>query len=252
MNISRRIAFATLAAPLALALSACGGDAADELTSAEAIDPIAAPEGQSWTDVVEVSDANGYVVGNPDAPLKLIEYASLTCGACANFAQTGSDPLKDEYVSTGVVSFELRNQVHNVFDLTLAALVRCSAPESLQPLSHQVWTNFDQVMGNVQNAQPQLANVGQLPENQRFVAIAEAAGFFDFFAARGISRDQAAACLADSESVIAIGDRSDQQSEELGVTATPTFILNGRQLEERSWNDLEAVLQAAGARPAES
>lgn len=252
MTISRRIAFATLAAPLALALSACGDSAGDELNADEPLEHVAAPQGQSWTDVVEVTEADGYLMGNPNAPLKLIEYASLTCGACANFAQTGADPLKEEYVSTGVVSFELRNQVHNAFDLTLASLARCSAPESFHPLAHQVWTNFQQMMGEMQGAQAQLANVGQLPEDQRFVAIADAAGFLDFFAARGVSRDQAAACLADSEAVMAIGTRSDEQSEELGVNSTPTFILNGRVLDERSWDDLEAVLQAAGARPAES
>ncbi len=201
--------------------------------------------------MVQVTDADGYLMGNPDAPIKLIEYGSLTCGACANFAQTGADALKEDYVSTGVVSFELRNQVHNAFDLTLAALVRCSAPESFHPLADQVWKNFNDVMGQMQGAQAQLANLSDVPDEQRFVAIADAAGFLDFFAARGISRDQAAACLADSEDVMAIGDRSQQQSDELGVNSTPTFILNGRVLEERSWEDLESVLQTAGARPAE-
>ena len=250
MTISRRIAFATLAAPLALALSACGGSEAGEL-SGEPLEAVAAPDGQSWTDMVEVTDSDGYLLGNPDAPLKLVEYASLTCGACANFAQTGATPLKEEYVSTGMVSYELRNQVHNIFDLTLARLARCSAPESFHPLADQVWLNFNDVMNSMQSGQSQLANVGELPEDQRFVAIANAAGFLDFFAARGVSRDQAEACLSDSEAVMAIGDRSTQQSDELGVTATPTFILNGRMLEERSWDDLEGVLQDAGARPAE-
>ena len=251
MTISRRIAFTTLAAPLTLALAACGGDAEGDLASSEPLDPVEAPAGQSWTDMVEVTEADGYLMGNPDAPLKLIEYGSLTCGACANFAQTGTDQLVEDYVSTGIVSFELRNQVHNAFDLTLAALARCSAPESFHPLADQVWTNFDEVMGRMQGAQAQLANVGQLPEDERFVAIADAAGFLDFFAARGVSRDQAQACLSDSEAVMAIGDRSEQQSNELGINSTPTFILNGRVLEQRSWDDLEAVLQEAGARPAE-
>ncbi len=250
MTISRRIVFATLAAPLALAISGCGESEEGDL-SGEPIAAVAAPDGQQWTDIVEVTDSDGYLLGNPDAPLKLVEYASLTCGACANFAQTGATPLKEEYVSTGTVSYELRNQVHNVFDLTLARLARCSAPESFHPLADQVWLNFNEVMGNMQGAQSQLANVGELPEDQRFVAIANAAGFLDFFAARGVSRDQAEACLSDSASVMAIGDRSTQQSEELGVDSTPTFILNGRILEQRSWDDLEAVLQDAGARPAE-
>ncbi|MFB0610923.1 thioredoxin domain-containing protein [Aurantiacibacter poecillastricola] len=251
MTISRRIAFTALAAPLALAIGACSDTAEGDVAATEAFDAVPAPEGQEWTDVVEVTDYDGYLLGNPDAPIKLVEYGSLTCGACANFAQTGADQLKEDYVNSGIVSFELRNQVHNAFDLTLAALARCSAPESFHPLADQVWKNFDTVMGQMQQAQGQLANVGQLPEDQRFVAIADAAGFLDFFAARGISRDQARACLADSEEVLAIGTRSDEQSTELGVDSTPTFILNDRVLDERSWDDLEAVLQTAGARPVE-
>ncbi|WAT17860.1 thioredoxin domain-containing protein [Aurantiacibacter sp. MUD11] len=249
MTNLRRIAYATLAAPLALGLAACS-DSDGEIEAAEAYEAVAAPDGQAWTDIVTVTEADGYQLGNPDAPIKLIEYGSLTCGACANFAQTGADPLVEDYVATGVVSFELRNQVHNAFDLTLARLARCSAPESFHPLAHQVWTNFNQVMGGVQEGQGALANVGSLPEDQRFIAIAEAAGFLDFFAARGVSRDQARACLADSEAVMAIGERSTEQSDELGIDSTPTFILNGRVLEERSWEELEAVLQRAGARPA--
>lgn len=248
MTTSRRILLVALAAPLALALAACSGGEEDGELAGEPIAAIPAPDGQSWTDVVQVTEYDGYLLGNPDAPIKLVEYASLTCPACANFTQTASAELKDEYVSTGVVSYELRNQVHNAFDLTLARLVRCSAPESFHPLADQVWLNFDEVMGGAQAGSEALASVGQMPEDQRFVAIAEAAGFLDFFAARGVSRDQARACLSDPAEVLAIGERSDQQSEELGVSSTPTFILNGRILEERSWTELEAVLQRAGAR----
>ncbi len=248
MTTSRRIALSLFAAPLALALSACGGDSASGELEGEAIAAIPAPDGQEWANVTQVTESDGYLIGNPDAPLKLIEYGSLTCGACANFAQTGTEELVAEYVNSGVVSFELRNQIHNAFDMTLARLVRCSAPESFHPLAQQVWTNFDTVMDGAQAGSQALQAAGDLPPDQLYVAIAEAAGFLDFFAARGISRDQAAACLADADSVMAIGERSDEQSEELNITSTPTFILNGRQLDEKSWRELEPVLQRAGAR----
>lgn len=250
MTISRRIAFATLAAPLALALSACGG--AEEDGPAAALDPIEAPAGTSWTETVEVTEFDGYLLGNPDAPIKLVEYASLTCPACANFSQTGEQPLVENYVSTGLVSYELRNQVHNIWDLTLARLVRCSAPESFHPLSSQVWANLAQIQQQMGASQAALQAMGEVPEEERFVMVAQASGFLDFFASRGISADQATACLADAQSVIAIGDRSTEQSDELGINSTPTFILNGRVLEERSWPSLEPLLQNAGARPAES
>lgn len=249
MTRLRRISLTTLAAPLALALAACGGDAEDgEVAEGDPIAAIPAPDGQEWTDVVEISEYDGYVLGNPDAPIKLVEYGSLTCGACANFAQNGVEELKEEYVSTGVVSFELRNLVRDGYDLTLARLTRCGTPESFHPLSDQVWFNFDQIMGGAQQGQRAMQELGDLPDDQVYVAVAETAGFLDFFAARGVSRDQAAACLADNASVLAVGENSDRQAEEFGITATPTFLVNGQQLEVRNWADLEPVLQRAGAR----
>ncbi|APE28242.1 thioredoxin domain-containing protein [Aurantiacibacter gangjinensis] len=249
MTISRQFAFATLAAPLALGLAACSGEAETELEERGPIDAIEAPEGTNWLETVEVTDYDGYLLGNPDAPVKVVEYASLTCPACAQFSANGASQLKEQYVSTGVVSFELRNQVQNAFDLTLAALVRCSAPESFHPLADQVWSNLPQFSSQFGAAQQAIV-ANNVPEDQIYVAAAQETGMLDFFSARGISRDQARACLSDVESVRAIGDRSDEQSEELQVTGTPTFFVNGARVDGIRWADLEPVLQTAGARPA--
>ena len=251
MTNLRFIFRATLAAPLALALAACGSNGEETTLESEPLDPIEAPAGTSWVDTVAVTPQDGYMLGNPDAPIKLIEYASLTCGACANFAATGVEPLKDDFVSTGLVSYELRNQIHNVVDLTLARMVRCSAPASFHPLADQVWANLGEIQGAIQANEAALSSAVSMPADQRYVAVAQGAGLLDFFAARGVSTDQAVACLSDAEAVEAIGIRSDEQSEELGVSATPTFILNGEVLDVRSWSELEPVLRRAGARPPE-
>lgn len=249
MTILRRLALTAFAAPLALGLAACGSDAGSEAAlEAEPVAAVPAPAGQEWSEVTTVTDFDGYQIGNPDAPIKLIEYGSLTCGACANFTQTGFEQLREKYINTGKVSFELRNQVHNGIDLVLARLVRCSGPEAMVPLSEQVWMNFDAVLGGAQQNGAALERAMALPEEQRFAAAAEAAGLLDFFAARGLSRDQARTCLADTASVKAIADRSDQQSEELDVAGTPTFFVNGQKVEANSWDALEPILQRAGAR----
>ena len=79
--------------------------------------------------------------------------------------------------------------------------------------------------------------------------MAQASGLLDFFAARGLAREQSLTCLADGAKAQAIADRSDQQSEELNITGTPQFILNGRKLDDvASWDKLEPALQNAGAR----
>ncbi len=246
MKSTRTLLKFSLAAPLALALAACGGEEGDT-ENGELIAAIPAPDGTNWGETVTVSEDDGYVLGNPDAPLKLVEYASHTCGACAQFSATGKDPLK-EYIATGVVSFEQRNLVRDPIDLTIATLVRCGAKENMQVLSDQAWQNLEQTFAAVNQNGAAYQAAGEAPTEQRFIQIAQAAGLIDFFAARGLSADQQRACLADTAKVEAIATNSSTQADELGITSTPTFILNGNKLDIRSWSDIEARLQRAGAR----
>jgi protein-disulfide isomerase len=249
MTISRRLLATSIAAGLALALGACSEtEDASGVPAGEPIAAIPAPDGQAWTDIVTVTPEDGYLVGNPAAPLKLVEYASHTCGACANFSANGTPKLKKDYVSTGVVSLELRNLVRDPLDLTIAALVRCGQPQNMQPLSDQAWAALEAIFQTVNQNGAALDAASQLPPNQRFVAIAQAAGLIDFFAARGLSSEQAATCLADSARIEAIAARSQQQSTQLEITGTPTFILNGKKLDVNQWEGLEPILQQAGAR----
>jgi protein-disulfide isomerase len=246
-----RALVALLAVPLALGLAACGSseDEASGPPRGEPIAAIAAPAGTSWVDVVEVTPEDGYRIGNPDAPIKLIEYQSHTCPHCAAFAEEGGPTLKDKYVASGVVSWEIREQLHNPIDLLVAMLARCGAKESFLPLSEQFWANLEEVIGTAQANQAALAAAQSLPPNQRFQQMAQAAGLLDFFSARGIAREQALQCLADGDKAEAIAQRSDSQSEELKVTGTPTFFINGTKLENvAAWAGLEPALQAAGAR----
>ena len=152
MPMFRRTALAALApfalGPLALTLAACGSDAEGPIKG-EPIAPIAAPAGQSWIETAAETPEGGFVIGNPNAPLKLVEYASHTCSHCAAFSQEGAAKL-DEYVAKGTVSYEIRNQIHDPIDLTIALLARCGTPASFHPLANQAWQNFDSLMTTVQ------------------------------------------------------------------------------------------------------
>ncbi|WP_374405032.1 DsbA family protein [Pelagerythrobacter sp.] len=250
MTMLRRIALASLAAPLALGLAACGSESTDApAASAEPAAEVAAPAGTEWRDTVTVTDEGGYLVGNPEAPIELVEYGSLTCPACAAFAQQGSEELLGDYVNSGRVNFEFRSTlIHGAPDLILTRLISCGAPEAAVPLADQVWANLNAVLDPMQANAPALEQAMGLPENQRFVGFAEAAGFLDFFAARGLSKDQARTCLADFGAMEQLAERLDSQAREDEITRTPTFFLNGRMLEESSWAEVEALLQRAGAR----
>lgn len=246
MKLHRTFFACLLAAPLMLA--ACNdAETADGVTSRDTMAEIPAPDGGSWADIVTISPEGGYVIGNPDAPLKLVEYASHTCGACAAFAAQGKPELKQNYIPTGVVSFELRNLVRDPIDLAIATLVRCGPKENMQPLSDEAWGALNDIFARVEANQAIYEAAGNQPVEQRFITIAESAGLIDFFAARGLSADQARTCLADRDKVEGIANASNKQSEDMGIQATPTFLLNGRKLDGNQWPQVEPLLQRAGA-----
>ena len=248
MSSLRRLVFALSAAPLALGLAACGSSDSG-VPTAEAVAPVAAPAGQQWADVVAITPEGGWLAGNPEAPIRFLEYGSLTCPACANFSVTGMQQLRDDYVNSGRVSYELRSvPLHGTIDLVLTRLLECAPKESAHPLAEQLWANNSTVVTQAQANGAAIEQAMSLPENQRFVAFADLGGLLDFFAARGISRDQASQCLSDSAAIKALAERLQAQNEKDQVTGTPTFFINGSRLDEIEWAPVEAALQRAGAR----
>jgi protein-disulfide isomerase len=86
MTTLRRFVALALALPFALALAACGGSKEDDTAPPKGgpIAAIAPPAGQQWGDVASETKDGGFVIGNPNAPLKLVEYGSHTCSHAPN------------------------------------------------------------------------------------------------------------------------------------------------------------------------
>ena len=129
----------------ALTLAGCSnGDSGGNAGATAASAPVAAkaaPAGQSWTDTV-VKTAEGYRVGNPDAPVKVIEYGSRLCPTCGAFAREGYEPLMKNYVNTGKVSLEFREfLVHGAPDLPPSLLGTCVPPATFFPLLEAMYVN---------------------------------------------------------------------------------------------------------------
>ena len=239
-------------APLALGLAACnkgGSDAGSAELSGAPIAAVAPPAGKTWAEVVKVTDEGGYQMGNPDAPIKVIEYGSLTCPHCAEFAETAGVELRDQYVASGRVSYEFRNMVRDAIDLTLVQLVRCSPPESFFALTDQTFANQKAFFEKAQGASKaeQEAAFAAAP-NLRGAAIANLTGSLDFFAARGIAKQQANTCLADSKTAEKLATMSNEQGQKYNIEGTPTFFINGKKQDFNTWPQLKDALIKAGAR----
>lgn len=235
--------------PLALALAACGGgdDAAGTAElSGEPIAEVSAPEGQTWSEMVTRTEEGGYLMGNPDAPIKLLEFASLTCGACAQFAQESANELKQQFVDSGRVSFEYRNYLRGPQDLILAQIMECGAPERVIPLADQHYDRFAEFGQALSD--PRLEQISSLPEDQQKAAFAEITGAIEFFAQRGISRDEALSCLADDAKATKMAEQMQSWNQNYDIQGTPSIFVNGQFLDQNRWTSLKQRLEALGAR----
>lgn len=249
MKLARALLLATL--PLTLGLAACdkkNAAAGGEVASAEPIAKVPAPAGQSWTETFSVTPEGGYLMGNPNAPIKLIEFGALSCSHCAEFSEKGFPKLRDEYIASGRVSYELRLFLLNALDMPAVLLATCGAPEAVIPLSEQFWAWQPNMFTNLQKDEAAFQQIQNLPADTRFAGIAQLGGMSEFFASRGIAAAQGSSCLADSAKATKLATTNEQWSKEFDITGTPTFFLNGSKTGVASWQELEPLLQKAGAR----
>ncbi len=240
---------AVLALTAALALSGCNKASSVDAAapSAAPMAAVAPPAGKAWSDVVVATAAGGFLMGNANAPVKLLEYGSLSCPHCAKLAQDGAKPLTENYVNTGKVSWEYRSFAIHPQDVPLTMLVRCAPPEAAFPLIEQIYANFEALAKSTEAGAKQLGNMGQVPPQQRFIVMADTLGFTQFFSARGIAVDQAHACLSNAAAAEKVGAESDAASK-AGIDSTPTLLINGVQTKVNTWVELAPLLQKAGAR----
>ena len=247
----RHLLLAFAAAPLALGLAACKKDTDTAAPAGSPIAKVAPPAGQKWEDVVSATTSGGMLMGNPQATIKLVEYASLSCPHCARFAVEAMGPLKAEFVSSGRVSYEYRSFAIHPQDIPLTVLVRCAPKESFFPLVDQVYGNFEAMQTPLQDPAVQKAAeaASSLPPAQRYPALSDALKYTEFFAARGVSVDQAHACLANIATATDVANNAKKYGE-AGINQTPTLVLNGFQLppEQSEWPKIADALRAAGSR----
>jgi protein-disulfide isomerase len=234
---------------LALILGGCG-EGGTEGGAAASSGPIAAvppPAGKSWSDMVTQTPQGGFLMGNPDAPVKVVEFASLTCGACAAFAEQGFGPLIDNYVKSGRVSFEMRNFVRDSADLAAAMLSRCNGPGPYFQLSEQLFAAQHDWLGKLQNMSPAVQQQLQAaPPSQAAAMLAEQAGLVQFVRVRGVPAEKAQACLTDQTTLQKLVDGTSAASREYQVSGTPTFLINNKVVENAAnWATLEPRIRAA-------
>ncbi len=250
--------FAIAPALLALTLLAgCGqgsggnSGAAAPAGAAGSVATKAPPAGQQWVDVVSRTPEGGYRMGNPDAPLKLIEYGSRSCPHCAAFDAEGLPELKAKYIASGKLSYEFRDfPVHNELDFGPILLGQCVEPAQFFPMLDQMMQNQTTLLADMEKkltAEDQKALQGKTP-NQVATVLAQKLGYVDFVKQRGVPEAKALACLGDKGALDTLAKNLQVANDKFQVSGTPTFILNGQKLDDTAdWAKLQPALKNAGA-----
>lgn len=203
-----------IAGVAALTLAACGGG-----------DKPAASNGASSPNAnSEYLVPNDHITGSDDAPVTLVEYASVACGACAGWHNQIYPEFKKKYVDTGKVRYVFREYITGVPEYADAGfmIALCAADENYFKNIAFQFKRFSHIQKMGQQGKARDAYIG----------IAKSAG---------LSEDEFVTCMQNQE----LRDQYKAKMQtgfDLGVTATPAFFINGEKKKVYSIEDIEDVI----------
>ncbi|MHA6265603.1 DsbA family protein [uncultured Aliiroseovarius sp.] len=170
-----------------------------------------------------VEPAKDMVLGDENAPITMIEYASFTCPHCANFHEDIFKKLKENYVDTGKVKFIHREVYFDRFGLWAGMIARCGGDDRYFGLTSMIYAGQKEWIAD---GDPSL-----ILDNLR--KLGRTAGMTD---------DQMNACLQDeamAQSLVAAYQTNAAADE---INATPSFVIDGTKYSNMSYEDFAALI----------
>lgn len=216
------------AAAVALGLGAyalSGGDAPRAIDAAhaqsqtETADAASGSESESGSAPTDAAATaltdRGYalgdvVLGNPDAPVTIMEYASLTCPHCASFHENVLPDVKAQLIDTGKANLVVREVYFDAQGLWAALTARCGGPARYHAYLDLIFADQDRLRARQEDVTVFLREVGKQG---------------------GLTQAQVDACLQDREFAESLWKTFQQQSAEDQVRSTPTIFINGELYE---------------------
>jgi len=172
-------------------------------------------------ELMKTSDLPDIVIGNADAPVTIVEYASMTCSHCANFHNSVYPKVKEKYIDTGKAKLVFREYPLDNVATAVSMLARCVAGEGPPAFISEMFKRQQEWAFAPGNPVP------------RLFEIARQAGFTQ------ASFDK---CLTDQKLLEQIEAGRKRATEKFGVNATPTFFVNGKRLAGVGFADFEKAI----------
>ena len=163
--------------------------------------------GESALDITE----KDFVIGNEDAKITIIEYASLSCSHCADFHVNTLETLKKEYIDTGKVKMVFRDYPFNYPALLGSMVLRC-IPENYR---------YD-YMNDLFKLQTDWVNKKNKKTIQELYKIMQSGG---------MTKDEYDACIYNTELENEILKGVMEAQNQFNIKSTPSFIIDGKLIE---------------------
>ena len=160
-------------------------------------------------------------LGKADAPVTIVEYASMTCGHCASFHNTVLPVLKEKYIDTGKVRLIFREFPLDERAALASMMARCAGGDKALPLISMLFSKQDEWATAKNDFLPKLFKFGQQV---------------------GFTKQSFDQCRQDEKlikDIIAVRDRGNTS---FGVNQTPTFFVNGKKMDGGSIEDFDKAL----------
>lgn len=174
---------------------------------------------------VDTSTVQEMVLGNPDAAVEVIEYASYTCPHCASFHAGAYKQLKSDYIDTGKIKFVYREVYFDKYGMWASMIARCEPSKffgitDLLYKGQRDWARADSEAGIADN----LRKIGLLA---------------------GLDKDQLDACLSDGTKLRALVAWFQKNAEADGINSTPSFVINGSKYANMPYDEMKGIIDAA-------
>lgn len=164
-------------------------------------------------------------LGAEDAPLTVIEYASFTCGHCANFHSENWPKLKAEYVDTGKVKFIQRDVYFDQPGLWAGVLARCGGDDKYYAVSDMLFDEQKEWLAG--------GTGEEIAANLRKIGLKA-----------GMTDEQMTACWEDTAKAEQLIATFQQNASADQIEATPTFIIGDEKVQNQPWDDMKGIIDA--------
>jgi protein-disulfide isomerase len=167
-------------------------------------------------------------MGDANAPVKMVEYASASCSHCAAFNNEVFPAFKAKYIDTGKVHYTLKEFLTPPVEMAAAGFLtaRCAGKDK-----------YFSVLDAVYHSQQEMFQSGDI--RGPLLRIAQSAG---------MTESQFNACITDETALKALNARVEKASRDEKITGTPTFVVNGKQVAsgEVTLQQLDTAIAEAG------